>query len=171
MVWRTKDEKLASDCIQEISTGDVKIGVWGAICGYDKTSLLTYSDNMNSTKYSEVLKNQLISSVKRLPKGKKYTYQCDLAPWHTSNLVKEQIRKLKINILEWPPNSPDLNVIEELRSIIDKRLALKSINTKEELPKGLQEEWDEISITLCQALVDSMPERIEKCLKAKGHFT
>ena len=172
MVWRTKDEKLASDFIQKISTGDVKIGVWGAICGYDKTSLLTYSDNMNSTKYSEVLKNQLISLVKRLPKGKKYTYQCDLAPWHTSNMVKEQIRKLKINILEWPPNSPDLNVIEELRSIIDKRLALKSINTKEELPKGLQEEWDEISITLCQALVDSMPERIEKCLKAKGgHFT
>jgi len=102
----------------------------------------------------------------------KYAYQCDLTPWDTSNMVKEQIRNLKINMLEWPPNSPDINVIEELWSIIDKRLALKSINTKEELQKCLQEEWDEISITLCQALVDSMPERIEKCLKAKGgHFT
>ncbi|CAF1233989.1 unnamed protein product [Rotaria sordida] len=96
----------------------------------------------------------------------------DHAPWHTSNMVKGQIRKLKINMLEWPPNSPDLNVIEEIWGIIHKRLPLKSINTKEELQKRLQEEWDEISITLCQALVDCMPERIEKCLKAKGsHFT
>ena len=30
------------------------------ISAYDKTSRWTYSDNMNSTKYSEVLKNQLI---------------------------------------------------------------------------------------------------------------
>ncbi|CAF4242435.1 unnamed protein product [Rotaria sordida] len=133
MVWRTKGEKLSFDCIQTVNTGDAKIGVWGAICGYGKASLLTYSDNMDSTKYCEVLQNQLLPLIKRLPKGKKYAYQCDLAPWHTSNMVKEQIRKLKINMFEWPPNSPDINVIEELWSIIDKRLALKSINTKEEL--------------------------------------
>ncbi|CAF4300589.1 unnamed protein product [Rotaria sordida] len=75
-------------------------------------------------------------------------------------------------MLEWPSNSQDLSVIEEIWSIIDKRLALKSINTKEELEKRLQEEWDVISIRLCQALVDSIPQPIEKCLKGKGgHFT
>ncbi|CAF1571247.1 unnamed protein product, partial [Rotaria sordida] len=41
-----------------------------AICGYSKTSLLAYSDNMDSTKYCEVLKNQLIPLIKRLSKEK-----------------------------------------------------------------------------------------------------
>ncbi len=127
---------------------------------------------MDSTKYCEILKKHLIPSINRLPKEKKYTYQHDLAPWHTSNIVKEQITKLKINMLEWPPNSPDLNVVEELWSIIDKWLASKPINNKAELEKRLQEEWNKISITLCQSLVDSMPVRIEKCLKARGgHFS
>jgi transposase len=161
MVWWTKAEELDPDCLQQISTGNGgKVGVWGAICGYGTTSALLYSDNMNSTKYCEVLNNQLIPSIKRLPKGKKYALQHDLAPWHTSNIVKEQIRKLKINILEWPPNSPDLNVVEELWSIIDKRLASKTINAKAELEKRLQEEWDKITITLCRSLVDSMPEPV-----------
>ncbi len=76
-------------------------------------------------------------------------------------------------ILQIPSsNSPDLNVVEELWSIIDKRLASKPVNNKAELEKRLQEEWDKISITLCQSLVDSMSVRIEKCLKTKGgHFS
>lgn len=171
MVWRTKDEKFAPDCIQHISTGDGKTGVWGGICGGGATALLLYSDNMDSNKYCEVLRNQLVPLMKQLPKRQQYTYQCDLAPWHTSNKVKEEIQRLNINLLEWPPNSPDLNVIEELWSIIDKRLASKQINNKIELVERLEEEWKKISIQLCRALVDTMPQRIEKCLKAKGgHF-
>ncbi|CAF4641320.1 unnamed protein product [Rotaria sp. Silwood2] len=151
MVWRTKSEKLTSDCIQQINTGD--------------------REKVDLTKYCEVLRNQLIPSVKRLLQGTKYIFQHDLVRWHTSNIVKEQITKLKINILEWASKSPDLNVVEELWSIIDKRLASKPINAKAELQKRLQEESDNISTTSCRTLVDSVLERIEKCLKAKGsHF-
>ncbi len=65
-----------------------------------------------------------------------------------------------------------MNVVEELWSIIDKRLASKPVNNKAELEKRLQEESDKISITLWQSLVDSMSVRIEKCLKTKeGHFS
>jgi transposase len=86
-------------------------------------------------------------------------------------MVKEQIKKLKINMLEWAPKSPDLNAIEELWSIIDKKLASTPINSKEELQHRLKQECNKISIKTCRALVDSMPERIEKCLKAsRGHF-
>jgi hypothetical protein len=51
MVWRTKGEKLAPDCIQEINTGyGGKVGVWGAICGYGTTSaVLSTNDKINYT--------------------------------------------------------------------------------------------------------------------------
>ena len=32
----------------------------------------------------------------------------------------------------------------------------------------IQEEWAKIDIDFCVKLVESMPERVRKCLKAKG---
>ncbi len=61
-------------------------------------------------------------------------------------------------ILQIPSsNSPDLNVVEELWNIIDKRLASKPVNNKAELEKRVQEEWDKISITLCQSSAELEP--------------
>ena len=43
--------------------------------------------------------------------------------------------------------------------------------TRTALMKRLEEEWENIDQELCIKLVESMSERIEKCLKAKdGHF-
>ena len=85
--------------------------------------------------------------------------------------MKEKIAKLKLNLLDWAPKSPDLSPIEMLSSVLDKKLASKPIYSKAALMDRLQEEWDNVDQDLCIKLVESMPERIRKCLKAKGgHF-
>ena len=85
--------------------------------------------------------------------------------------MKEKIAKLKLDVLDWAPKSPDLNPIEMLWSILDKKLASKPMYSKAALMDRLQEEWDNVDQDLCIKLVESMPERIRKCLKAKGgHF-
>jgi len=110
-------------------------------------------------------------SIKQMPKKNEVFFQQDLAPWHTSNIVKDKIAKLKLNVLDWAPKSPDLNPVEMLWSILDKRLASKLMFSKGALIDRLQEEWSRIDKDLCIKLVESMPERIRKCLKAKGwHF-
>jgi transposase len=76
-----------------------------------------------------------------------------------------------LKVLKWTPKSPHLNPIEMLWSIIDKRLASKPIFSKVALIEQIREEWNEIDLELYVKLVESMPERIHKCLKAKGgHF-
>ena len=78
---------------------------------------------------------------------------------------------MKLNMFEWVAKSPDLNSVEMLWSIIDKRLAAKPIYTKEQLKERLKEEWNGIDQQLCLNLIDSMLNRIQKRLKAKGgHF-
>ena len=48
---------------------------------------------------------------------------------------------------------------------------MKPIYSKAALIDRLEEEWNNIDKDLCIKLVESMSERIHKCLKAKeGHF-
>ena len=128
-------------------------------------------ENMDGILYCDVLQRQLKHSMAQIPKNTKIFFQQDLAPWHTSNIVKEKIAKLKPDLLDWAPKSSDLNPIEMLWFILDKKLASKQIYSKAALMHCLQEEWDNVDQDLCTKLVESMPERIRKCLKAKGrHF-
>ena len=167
-IWRLEKEKLLPECLQQINSGDGgKVG----ISGFGITAAKIYTDNMNGQLYCDILQMELKHSLKKIRKQTKVIYQQDLAPWHTSDIVKEKIAKLKLTVLDWVPKSPDLNPIEMLCSILDKRLASRPIYSRATLMERFQEEWGNIDQDLCIKLVESMPERIRKCLKAKGrHF-
>jgi len=171
-IWRTDDERLLPECVQQMNTGNGgKVGIWGGISGEGTTMARIFEDSMNGILYCDVLQNELKKSIAQLPKKMPYMFQQDLAPWHTSKLVSEKITKMKLNMLEWVSKSPDLNPVEMLWSILDKKLGAKPIYTKAQLKERLEQEWDDVDQQLCLNLIDSMPDRIQKCLKAKGgHF-
>ena len=75
---------------------------------------------------------------------------------------------MKLKVLDSATKSPDLNPIEMLWSILNKKLASKPIYSKADLKKRLEEEWNAVDQDLCIKLVESMPTRIQKYLKAKG---
>ena len=85
--------------------------------------------------------------------------------------MKEKIANLKVDVLDWAPERVDLNPMEMLWSILDKKFASKPIYSRAASIDRLQEEWNNLDQDSCIKLVESMLERIEKCLKAKGgHF-
>ena len=171
-VWRTDDERLIPECVQHMNTGNGgKVGIWGAISRDGTTMARIFNDSMNGTVYCAVLETELKQSLKLFRRKNDYLFQHDLAPWHTSNLVKAKIAKMKLNLLPWVAKSPDLNPIEMLWSILDKKLIGAPIFSATELTRRLQQEWDTIDKDLCLNLIDSMPNRIQKCLQARGgHF-
>ena len=65
---------------------------------------------------------------------------------------------------DWPPQSPDLNVIENLWSIL-KQEVLK------EHPKVTQRKWYAISNGVITNLYQSIPRRLNAVLEAKGLYT
>ena len=55
--------------------------------------------------------------------------------------------------------------------ILDKKLAAKPISSIMELRQRLEGGWNDISQLSCLNLIDSIPSRIQKCLKSKeGYF-
>ena len=88
-------------------------------------------------------------------------------------MVQEWLNEQAFEVLEWPPQSPDLNPIEHLWAMLKRRL-----NQYERPPNGMlelwervQAEWNNIDREVCVRLVESMPDRIKAVLKAKGKWT
>ena len=119
---------------------------------------------MDGILYCDILQPELTQSMKKLLNKAAYMFQQDLAPRHTSKLVQEKIAKLKLNVLERPENSVDLNPIEILWSVLDKTLAAKPIYSIMELRKRFEEERNDIRQLSCLNLIDATPGKIQKCL-------
>ena len=84
-----------------MNTGDGgKVGMWGAISGFSTTNARIYTKNMNGQLYCDVVQNEVKQFLAKTPATAKMIFQQDLAPWHTSNMVKEKIVKLKLNELQ-----------------------------------------------------------------------
>ena len=71
----------------------------------------------------------------------------DRAPCHRSKVVSDYLWKSKVEVLDWPRNSPDLNPIENLWSYMKNKVAEKQLFSAKELVAAIKEVWlKEISI-------------------------
>ena len=59
----------------------------------------------------DILKQPLKTSVRKLKLGRKWVFQMDNDPKHTSKVVAKWLKGKKVKVLELPSQSPDLNPI------------------------------------------------------------
>ena len=74
----------------------------------------------------------------------------------------------QIPTVDWPAQSPDLNPIENVWSILDQKCKDRRPNNEDELFQELQHAWNNLPVDLLTELVDSMPHRCAQVIAAKG---
>ena len=63
---------------------------------------------------------------------------------HVSKETLDVLQELQIDLLpDWPPYSPDLNIIEVSRAIMERRVETYQPKTIEELIYVIREVWDD----------------------------
>lgn len=146
------------------------LSVWGCLTYYGLSNLVFYEGKMNSLKYIEMLDANLPSVFNLLPVScyQRKIFQQDNAKPHVSAKTMAYFERNRINVLPWPANSPDINIIENVWSIIDDKLLKYSISNSEELKEAIIDIWNQISIERIKKLYSSIPNRLEQVIQRKG---
>ncbi|PNF34772.1 hypothetical protein B7P43_G03759 [Cryptotermes secundus] len=95
-------------------------------------------------------------------------YQDVNACVHTAHIVQEWLSEHEdeVSSLPWPPQSPNINIIEPLWPVLESNLRVRypppSLLT--ELANVLHEEWYKIPLQIIQDLYLSIPRRLQPVL-------
>uniref|UniRef100_A0A8C5MWR5 Tc1-like transposase DDE domain-containing protein n=1 Tax=Leptobrachium leishanense TaxID=445787 RepID=A0A8C5MWR5_9ANUR len=126
---------------------------------------------MNSLQYQEILDDNVMQSVTNLRLGRRWTFQQDNDPKHTSKFTRAWLQIKGWNILEWPSQSPDLNPIENLWWDLKKAVAVRKPKNVTELEAFAHDEWAKIPVDRCKTLVSSYASRLKAVITVKGCCT
>ena len=122
--------------------------------------LVTIERAMDGAKYRRILDENLLESAMNLNLGRRFTFQQDNDPKHKANATLEWLNKKKINVLQWPPQSSDLNPIYHLWQDLKIAVNRQSPLNLAELETFSREEWANISPSHSAKLVVTSPKRL-----------
>ncbi|SYW81890.1 putative transposase [Ustilago hordei] len=131
---------------------------------------------MDSDQYIKILNDKLVKTILDLHLQHGYTdivFQQDNDAKHTSKKTTKWLTSNNIKVVEWPAQSPDLNLIKHLWHHLKMQLSQYSTiaKSRDELLKRCEAEWTAITPETCRNLIESMPHCIKTVLKAKGGNT
>ncbi|GFT42244.1 transposable element Tcb2 transposase [Trichonephila clavipes] len=91
---------------------------------------------------------------------------------HTAKIVQEWFAEHEgeVGHLDWPPQSPDLNIIEHLWGYLESKLRARfpPPSTISALEAALHEEWLHIPLQVVHDLYASIPRHIQSVIPSKG---
>ena len=103
----------------------------------------------------------LISRIKFILNG---------APSHTCDASREVLKKIfGTKVIQNPPNSPDLNVLDyHTWDHLDKMVQKSDIKTLQDLKREVVRAFKNVNMEEVRKAIKSWKKRMEACLKANG---
>jgi transposase len=148
-VWRKLHEAYTSKCLAPTFKSCRSLMMfWGAFTGFDKSPLVLMPEGERTTKdfIQNVYEGTLSAFYFMHDHPHHLTLMEDGAPVHRSNLAQQWRIAYGTQKLEWPPNSLDLNPIENLWKLV------KDLLRHHNRPRSIQEMmqtikavWNEVS--------------------------
>ena len=106
----------------QVSTGVASIMLWGCFAAGGTGALHKIDGIMRQEKDVDILRQHLKTSVRKLKLGRKWLFQMNNYPKHSSKFVAKKRKDNKVKVFESPSQSPDLSPIESLWAELKKRV-------------------------------------------------
>ena len=135
------------------------------------TAICIFEGKMNAPLFVQILDKTLVPFLrKRLPDGHRFMQDND--PKHTSRCAQAFFEDKGIMWWKTPPESPDLNPIENMWHEIKEYLRREvKPRTKQELMDGIVEFWKTVTISKCRKYINHLVKVIPKVIQVQGEAT
>lgn len=169
MVKRKKNERYNPDKMitQEVQNTANKVNLVGVVSYHGPNIIYSVSTNLTAMEFDQLVKLKLVNIV-----GSS-SVLIDNASIHGTGIA--YMKQIGINVIDFPPKSNDLNIIEnvwaELQKILNRKLQQRTISTKDELLKLIEQSWNEIPGSFIRNCILSMPARLREVIRSKGKQT
>ena len=148
--------------IPTVKHGGGSIMLWECFSVAGTARLVRIEWKMNAAIYRDILDKNLLESALDLRLGQRFIFQQDNGPKHGAKITKEWLWDNFVNVLEWPSQSPELNLIKHLWRDLKMVVHWCFPSNLMELERSCKEESE------CAKLAASYSKRFEDVIGAKG---
>ena len=147
-----------------------KVHVYGCFSEKGFGKIYCFTNNLNAELLCTIYKTTLVpSAITFFGKGNhKWLLQEDNDPKHKSIKAQGWKADNEINCLSWPSQSPDLNPMENVWSVLQANVGNHKPNSVKELIQVTNKEWKALDKIFAQNLVISMKNCVSLLLSNKG---
>ena len=162
-VWKRRGENIVVRRFKHYQ----KIHVWGSFSKFGFGRIYLFKENLTGKKLVEIYKKALLPSGKMI-KLPHWILLEDNDPKHTSNIAKTWRENHQIDRISWPSNSPDLNPIENIWTLLKDKVGQLKPSNLDQLEKNIKTVWSNFPQKLAETLALSMSDRMKQLIERKG---
>ncbi len=142
--------------------------VWVIFSWHTSGSSVPIEHCLNATTYLSIVIDHVHSFMTTVYPSSDGYFQQDNAPCHKAQIISDWFLEHdnEFTLLKWPPQSPDLNPIEQIQDVVEWEICIMDVQSTN-LRDAIMSIWSEISEECFQHLVEFVLRSIKAVLKAK----
>ena len=146
----------------------IKVHVWGGISKRGATNVIIFSGIMDAERLERIFEAGLLPFLRDVfPDG--HRLQQDNDPKHASLRIEDFFEEKGVNWWPTPPESPDLNPIENIWGSLKQYLRnVYKPKNLEELKNGIQQFWVTLTPEVCTRYIQHIQKVIPKVIENNG---